>query len=149
VRSSDAPLLKSVANHLSISSRDKVRIIALYIMHRDGVPEEDQRRLFQHARLSLAEQDAVKNLTRLGVRINRVSIRFDANPPSFSQYRILTLPVPSDADLCKHVAWSPLPIHQYACHHFSIHSNTPTKFLYSHRPLLHSAPNAKSGQWGS
>lgn len=48
-------------------------------MFRDGVPEEDQRRLFQHARLSLAEQDAVKNLTRLGVRMNRVSIRFDSN----------------------------------------------------------------------
>jgi syntaxin-binding protein 1 len=41
-------------------------------MYRDGVPEEDQRRLFQHARLSLAEQDAVRNLSRLGVRLNRV-----------------------------------------------------------------------------
>jgi len=56
----------------SVSNRDKVRIIALYIMYRDGVPEEDQRRLFQHARLSLAEQDAVRNLSRLGVRLNRV-----------------------------------------------------------------------------
>jgi hypothetical protein len=44
-------------------------------MYRDGVPEEDQRRLFQHARLSLAEQDAVKALARLGVRLNRVSAR--------------------------------------------------------------------------
>jgi hypothetical protein len=48
-------------------------------MFRDGVPEEDQRRLFQHARLNLAEQDAVKNLTCLGVRMSRVSIRFDSN----------------------------------------------------------------------
>ena len=44
-------------------------------MYRDGVPEEDQRRLFQHARLSLAEQDAVRNLSRLGVRLNRVRDR--------------------------------------------------------------------------
>lgn len=41
-------------------------------MYRDGVPEEDQRRLFQHARLSLAEQDAVRAVARLGVRLNRV-----------------------------------------------------------------------------
>lgn len=47
-------------------------------MYRDGVPEEDQRRLFQHARLSLAEQDAVKNLARLGVRMQRVSAPLDA-----------------------------------------------------------------------
>ncbi|KAF9647199.1 Sec1-like snare protein [Thelephora ganbajun] len=50
---------------------NKVRIIALYIQHRDGVPDEDRRRLFQHARLSLAEQDAISALTYLGVRITR------------------------------------------------------------------------------
>ncbi|KAF8309294.1 Sec1-like protein [Clavulina sp. PMI_390] len=66
-----------------VSSRDKVRIIALYIMFRDGVPEEDQRRLFQHARLSLPEQDAVKNLVRLGVRMNRASGDKDTKKPKF------------------------------------------------------------------
>jgi hypothetical protein len=55
-----------------IRNRDKVRIIALYIQHRDGVPDEDRRRLYQHARLSLAEQDAVNSLVHLGVRISRV-----------------------------------------------------------------------------
>jgi hypothetical protein len=48
-----------------------VRIIALYILHRDGVPDEDRRRLYQHARLSLAEQDAVNALALLGARISR------------------------------------------------------------------------------
>lgn len=51
----------------------KVRIIALYIQHREGVPDEDRRRLFQHARLSRADQDAINNLAYLGVRISRVS----------------------------------------------------------------------------
>ncbi|KIP07104.1 hypothetical protein PHLGIDRAFT_35581 [Phlebiopsis gigantea 11061_1 CR5-6] len=50
---------------------NKVRIIALYIQHRDGVPDEDRRRLYQHARLSLAEQDAVNALVHLGLRISR------------------------------------------------------------------------------
>ena len=56
-----------------LSSKDKVRIIALYIMFRDGVPDEDRRRLFEHARLSRSEQDAVNSLVHLGVRIARVS----------------------------------------------------------------------------
>ena len=53
---------------------NKVRVIALYIQHRDGVSDEDRRRLFQHARLSLAEQDAINALTYLGVRITRVRL---------------------------------------------------------------------------
>ena len=54
-------------------NRDKVRIIALYILHRDGVPDEDRRRLYQHARLSIAEQDAINSLVHLGVRLSRAS----------------------------------------------------------------------------
>lgn len=46
-------------------------MIALYILHRDGVPDEDRRRLYQHARLSLAEQDAVNALLLMGARISR------------------------------------------------------------------------------
>lgn len=54
------------------SNSNKVRIIALYIQHREGVPDEDRRRLYQHARLTMAEQDAVNALVHLGVRISRV-----------------------------------------------------------------------------
>jgi syntaxin-binding protein 1 len=48
-------------------------MVALYIQYRDGVPEEDRRRLYQHARLSIIEQGAVNALVHLGVRVNRVS----------------------------------------------------------------------------
>ncbi|TBU34148.1 Sec1-like protein [Dichomitus squalens] len=61
------PLLDS----RDVVNTNKVRIIALYIQHRDGVPDEDRRRLYQHARLTLAEQDAVNALVHLGVRISR------------------------------------------------------------------------------
>ena len=54
---------------------NKVRTIPLYIQHRDGVPDEDRRRLYQHARLTMAEQDAVNALVYLGVRISRVRER--------------------------------------------------------------------------
>ena len=55
---------------------NKVRIIALYIQHRDGVSDEDRRRLYQHARLTMHEQDAVNSLAHLGVRISRVRHSF-------------------------------------------------------------------------
>ena len=48
-----------------------MRIISLYIQYRDGVPEEDKRRLCQHARLRLAEIDAIGSLAHLGVRVTR------------------------------------------------------------------------------
>ncbi len=56
------------------SNRDKVRIIALYILYREGVPDEDRKRLYQHARLSLSEQEAVNNLVYLGAKVVKVRI---------------------------------------------------------------------------
>lgn len=50
-----------------------MRIIALYIMYQDGVPESDKKRLYQHARLALHEMDALDNLTYLGINVSKVS----------------------------------------------------------------------------
>jgi syntaxin-binding protein 1 len=61
------PLLDSQ----EVINSNKVRIIALYIQYREGVPDEDRRRLYQHARLTRPEMDAVNALVNLGVRINR------------------------------------------------------------------------------
>ncbi|KAG8897901.1 vacuolar sorting protein VPS33/slp1 [Tulasnella sp. 408] len=57
----------------NFSSRDKIRIMALYIMYRQGIPDEDKRRLFEHARLTMHEQDAINALALLGVRLRRTS----------------------------------------------------------------------------
>ncbi|KAF8141608.1 Sec1-like snare protein [Boletus edulis] len=51
------PLLDS----REIINPNKVRMVALYILYRDGVPDEDP----------IADQDAVNSLTHLGVRITR------------------------------------------------------------------------------
>lgn len=53
------------------SSKDKVRIIALYILYRNGVPEEDRKRLFQHAHLALHEMDMINNIKYLGLDISK------------------------------------------------------------------------------
>lgn len=55
----------------TISNADKVRVIALYILHSDGVQDEDRRRLFQHARLTTSEVLAVNNLVLFGARVVR------------------------------------------------------------------------------
>jgi len=55
----------------SLSTADKVRIIASYILHRDGVGELDRKRLYQHARLTLRDMDAIDNLTRLGANVTK------------------------------------------------------------------------------
>lgn len=62
-------------------------MVALYIMYRDGVPDEDRRRLYQHARLGMADQDAVNSLSHLGVRITRVCYL----AMSFVTFRLLSL----------------------------------------------------------
>ncbi|KAJ7698949.1 Sec1-like snare protein [Mycena rosella] len=61
------PLLDS----REVINANKVRIVALYIQFREGVPDEDRRRLYQHARLSIPEQEAVNALVHMGVRISR------------------------------------------------------------------------------
>lgn len=43
-------------------------------MHRDGVPEGDKKRLYQHARLALHEMDAIDNLSYLGVNVSKVRL---------------------------------------------------------------------------
>jgi syntaxin-binding protein 1 len=46
-------------------------------MYKDGVPDEDRRRLFQHAKLNVAEQDAVNNHVLLGQKVVKVRIAVD------------------------------------------------------------------------
>jgi syntaxin-binding protein 1 len=76
---------------------NKVRIIALYIQHRDGVPEEDRRRLYQHARLSPPEQDAVNAIEHLGVRLSRVSLTIAKQGENIDQH----IQKPNDRDTKK------------------------------------------------
>lgn len=52
---------------------DKVRVIALYIIYRGGVPEEDRRRLYEHSQLTRQERAAVDNLLHMCVRVTKVS----------------------------------------------------------------------------
>ncbi|CAG8587751.1 3584_t:CDS:10 [Dentiscutata erythropus] len=64
------PLLDSAF----VSSYTKVRVLMLYMMYKNGILEEDRRKLLAHARISLPENDAINNLTMFGVKLIRSHI---------------------------------------------------------------------------
>ncbi|KAA1469037.1 Sec1-like snare protein [Dentipellis sp. KUC8613] len=84
------PLLDS----REVINSNKVRIIALYIQFREGVPDEDRRRLYQHARLTMPEQDAINALLHMGVRISRgpgdkdIKKKIKQKPSSEEEYEL-------------------------------------------------------------
>ncbi|KAH8280966.1 hypothetical protein KR054_005887 [Drosophila jambulina] len=53
----------------NVSNYDKVRIIALYVMIKNGISEENLTKLFTHAQLSPKDQDMVRNLSYLGINV--------------------------------------------------------------------------------
>ncbi|KAH8116520.1 Sec1-like protein [Phellopilus nigrolimitatus] len=154
------PLLASKDVH----NMNKIRIIALYIQYREGVPEEDRRRLCQHARLKLAEIDAINSLAHMGVRITRgpadkdirkkVKSRSTADEEyDLSRYKPVLHAVLDDhvagkldAGVFPYVKDSPLPASQTTAR------ATPppqTTSLRSTRPTWHKAPRpgaAPAGQ---
>uniref|UniRef100_A0A2M4AKI1 Putative vesicle trafficking protein sec1 n=1 Tax=Anopheles triannulatus TaxID=58253 RepID=A0A2M4AKI1_9DIPT len=53
----------------SVSNYDKVRIMALYVMIKNGIPEENLTKLFKHAQIDKKECDMIYNLAHLGINV--------------------------------------------------------------------------------
>ena len=52
-----------------VSKYDKVRIIALYILIKDGISEEAFEKLATHANIGQEEKDMILNIANLGVNV--------------------------------------------------------------------------------
>uniref|UniRef100_A0A182IQ16 Major facilitator superfamily (MFS) profile domain-containing protein n=1 Tax=Anopheles atroparvus TaxID=41427 RepID=A0A182IQ16_ANOAO len=53
----------------NVSNYDKVRIIALYVMIKNGISEENLTKLVSHAQIEQKEREMIHNLTHLGINV--------------------------------------------------------------------------------
>lgn len=59
----------------SISTHDKVRLLMLYIIAKEGVKDEDRKKLLEHAKISSEEVNAITNLSLLGVKLSHAGTK--------------------------------------------------------------------------
>ncbi|XP_049534228.1 protein ROP-like isoform X2 [Anopheles darlingi] len=53
----------------SVSNYDKVRIMALYVMIKNGISEENLTKLLKHSQIDQKEREMIHNLTHLGINV--------------------------------------------------------------------------------
>lgn len=54
----------------TIDSTDKLRTIALYVLNKSGIAEENLNRLIHHAQISPDDKQTILNLANLGVNVD-------------------------------------------------------------------------------
>ncbi|KAJ3184458.1 Syntaxin-binding protein 1 [Gaertneriomyces sp. JEL0708] len=62
--------IRSILDDPNIDHEDKLRLLMLYIISRNGISDSDRQKLMEQAKLSLEESQAVHNLSMLGVRLS-------------------------------------------------------------------------------
>lgn len=68
----------------AVTSADRLRLIALYILFRDGVLPADLQKLIFHAQLPPPDMEVIRNLDLLGARVARqLKEKRDPPPPIF------------------------------------------------------------------
>ena len=53
----------------NVTINDKIRVIILYILHKQGIPEENLNKLVKHAQIPQDKVGLIRNISKLGVTI--------------------------------------------------------------------------------
>jgi syntaxin-binding protein 1 len=64
----------------AVTPSDRLRLIALYVLYKDGILPADLDKLMLHSQLPLSDADVVRNLDLLGGRIAK-SLKDKREPP--------------------------------------------------------------------
>lgn len=75
----------------SVVSADRLRLIILYLLYRDGLVPTDTQRLLAHAQLGRLEGDIIQNLELLGAKVNK-SLKENKSNSSSSSNKQQTQP---------------------------------------------------------
>ncbi|KAK7202566.1 Sec1-like protein [Myxozyma melibiosi] len=64
-----------------VSPRDRIRLLGLYLLFREGIIEADFQKLSHHAKLNTPDMQVLRNMDLLGAKIFKESLREKARPP--------------------------------------------------------------------
>lgn len=53
----------------TVNNLDKLRIIALYVLSKNGIMDQDLNRLVHHAQISADDKQTIVNMAQLGVNV--------------------------------------------------------------------------------
>lgn len=80
----------------AVTPSDRLRLIALYVLYKDGILPADLEKLLLHAQLPLPDGDVIRNMDFLGARVSKqLKEKRDPPPPLFPRK---TTPPPNAED---------------------------------------------------
>ena len=110
----------------NVENQDKLRVILLYILTKNGVSNENLEKLLQHAQIPPTEKDTINNMAHLGI-----NVIVEVSPYLFSlMYTCTALPLvdTSFVEVLQDVSY-----HRRFCSHAllfcSLHSTIPIVYL--------------------
>ena len=53
----------------TVNNLDKLRIIALYVLNKNGIPEDNLNRLIHHAQMAPEDKQTIVNMANLGLNV--------------------------------------------------------------------------------